>query len=1308
VHAGDVVAGRYELLSEVAAGGGGRIYRARDILTEQAVALKVMLPLDPDASTRFHRESLLLARIQHPGLVRYLAHGLGPAGDPWLATEWLEGEDLHRRLSRRTDVPTRPRPSTPGLSGARQSPPAEGPSSPLPPGDPAALPLAREVTVLLRRLAGALAVLHGDGLLHRDVKPSNIFLVGGQLTQAKLLDLGAVRITEDEDRITRTGYVIGTPAYMSPEQVLGTGELTPATDVWALGCVAYECLSGERLFRGRNIEDTFERVVSDTPRSLAELAPATPPALVSLLHRMLDKDPSRRPPDGAALLEALAAIDVEPPDEVAAAIPSLGATERRVGCVVRAVPAVPHHPVSGTEAGLEEAGFRPDAGRGVWVAHMPAHASLTDQAHRAASVVCQLRELVSEWAFALRIEPIVLDEDRGEPSAADAELARSGPGEICLDARTAALLESRFTIEGTEGTLRLVAPRPVETARTLLGKRTRTVGRRRELAILGSTWAECSEERRARALLVTAPPGIGKSRLRWEFTESLRRSGDEHLLLSCQGDSLSAGSPFAMIGPALRRAAFVLDGEPGPSARAKVRALVERSMASPREAALVSAFLGELMGVPFDDGDHEALRAARKEPLLLAEQTRSAFVRWLGAEAERRPVLVVVEDLHWGDRPSVRLLDAALGTLRDSPLLVLALARPEVHHLFPSLWGGHPIDELRLEGLGRRACAELAQEVLAKEVQPARLDAMFERSGGNALYLEEILRAVNEGESLLPSALPDTVVGMVQSRLALLGPEPRRILRAASVFGEVFWEGGVRALIGESGSGYRLADWLEELCHRELVSRVQPARIPGEAEYRFRHALVRDGAYALLTTPDRVKAHGLAGTWLERSGEGDAFLLASHYELGEQPENAVRCHALAAEAALEGNDLEGALASAQRAQDLGAAGPALGALRALCATARYWQSRYREASEASGLALAAIPRGTEAWFQAAGTGIVSHARLGDHAAMERVFARVRDAKAAEGAEAAQLVSLCRGTFQLIFQGRFADADATLAQIAALRSAVDSLDALTEAQIRHVHGVRAAMVGDVGTFFVELEAAVAAFDRAGDVRNVSLERTTVGWCLVELGRFDEGIRALRANLAGCQELRAQQALTYAKVNLGYALERLPEHAAEADRLLAEAIAETSAVRNQRLEGWARGHLASLRLRQGDGARAEAEARQASELLRGSPSLCGWVEAVRSRALLRLGRVEPALAAAEGALAILDRVGGLLQGSSLPPLAWAEALHRAGQQDRARAAAEDARGRLLARAARLPEPSWRTSFLAIAEHAETQALAARLSR
>jgi tetratricopeptide (TPR) repeat protein len=881
------------------------------------------------------------------------------------------------------------------------------------------------------------------------------------------------------------------------------------------------------------------------------------------------------------------------------------------------------------------------------------------------------------------------------------ELLAVASGDIRIDRLTAPLLEGRFDLRQTDGGKLLGREHDTEGTRTLLGRPTTWVGRARELALLVGTFEDCLAESAPRVVIVTAEAGIGKTRLQHELIRSLSEAGHDFGLLLGQGDALSAGSPFAMIGPAIRRAAAVYDGEPIETRRQKLTSRVTREGMSD-ELARAVPFLGELVGIPFDDTASESLRAARKDPMLLGDLMRRAFVEWLRVECAARPLLVVLEDLHWGDAPSVQYLDAALQALPEAPLFVLALGRPEVHDTFPGLWSQRHTQELRLHQLSKSSCEKLVRNALGDRADAVTVATIVTRAAGNAFLLEELVRSAAEGKL---SETPETVLGMVQARLDGLDLEARRLLRAAGIFGEVFWQAGVEALLGGHCGAFQLGEWLEELCRQEVIVGRSTSRLPGQHEFKFRHALVQDAVYQMLTADDRALGHRLAGAWLSSAGESDPLVLAEHFIRGGDSHHACFWYQRAAEQALEGNDLDAVLACADRAIRAGADREQLGSFRALQAQAAYWKSEYQAAKEYGESAIDILAEGTAGWFRAVGSTLVSSARTGDLPGVDRLFARVLTVRAETDAGAARLICLCRGTFQLIFRGEFAKADAALVRIAELAGAATDLDALTRAQVHHVQGLRAAHVGDVATFLRHLQAAVSAFELAGDTRNVSLERTTVAWCFAELGDIERAYEHGSRSLEFCQRLGGQQAITYAKVNLGFISTYRPDGLVAARKLLREAIAECEAVGNQRLEGWARAHLSTVEHYAGE-LRAELEqAEIASERLAASPGLQAWALALHARALLRLGRPTDALPRVERALGILNDLGGLLQGESLPPLVSIETRLALGGREQARHAARAAKQRLLGRAERL-DAAFRKGFLALPENARTLALAAEL--
>ncbi|HWU88651.1 MAG TPA: protein kinase, partial [Kofleriaceae bacterium] len=716
---GDVVVNRFQIEAIAGTGGMGTVYRALDLAAGGRVALKSLSGLGERDAARFAREAAVLAELSHPGIVRYVAHGLTEAHVPYLAMEWLEGETLHDRLQRRS------------------------------------LAVA-DAIALARATAEAIAAAHQRGIVHRDLKPMNLFLVGGDLARVKVLDFGIARYVHHAGVLTHTGAVIGTPGYMAPEQVRGETALDARTDVFSLGCVLYRCLTGTSAFGGDQSLAVLAKILVEDVRPPSAIAPAIPPALDDLVLRMLAKQPGSRPDGGRAVADALARIaaalvpgprgerrprgERDPRDADATVDSTLrddrgpvgaarAATRRDLGRA--AITAAEQRLISIVLAGSLPGGAAADPDRFLTTAaafggrlerladgtHLVlfVHAEVAaDHAVRAARCALALRDVLAG-------APLVVASGRasGDRSIVGDVIDRAAAavrdvagGQIALDPATAGLLDARFVVVERGERRFLGGVRDGhEPVRTLLGRSTPLVGRDRELGNLESLWIECADEQVARAVLVTAPPGAGKSRLRQELVRRALQRDERTELLLGRGDSLRAGSPFAMVTDAVRRACGVHEGDSLDGQRAALRARIERH-AEAAEVDRVTHLLGELIGVAFPTDASEALRAARADPALQGDAMRTAWVDWLAAECRDHPVLLVLEDLHWGDRGTVALVDAALRELASAPFMVVALARPEVHDAFPRLWSGRAVQELRLPELTHKASERLARELL--------------------------------------------------------------------------------------------------------------------------------------------------------------------------------------------------------------------------------------------------------------------------------------------------------------------------------------------------------------------------------------------------------------------------------------------------------------------------------------------------------------------------------------------------------------------------------------------------------------------
>jgi hypothetical protein len=256
-----VVSGRYELQRLIGRGGSAEVWRAEDTSLARPVALKLVTVPHDESSARAGDEARTLARLNHPGLVPVYDAGTDEQGRPWVVMELVEGETLGDALKR-------------------------GP-----------VPMERTAQIG-QSVAEALAYVHGKGLVHRDVKPGNVLL--GNDGRARLTDFGIARLV-DAARVTSTGMMVGTASYLAPEQVAGE-PVGPPADVYALGLVLLECLTGEREYAGSTVEVALARL-----NRQPDVPPDLPHGWTGLLEAMTHRDPARRPAPGEAARE-LAAI----------------------------------------------------------------------------------------------------------------------------------------------------------------------------------------------------------------------------------------------------------------------------------------------------------------------------------------------------------------------------------------------------------------------------------------------------------------------------------------------------------------------------------------------------------------------------------------------------------------------------------------------------------------------------------------------------------------------------------------------------------------------------------------------------------------------------------------------------------------------------------------------------------------------------------------------------------------------------------------------------------------------------------------
>jgi class 3 adenylate cyclase/tetratricopeptide (TPR) repeat protein len=407
------------------------------------------------------------------------------------------------------------------------------------------------------------------------------------------------------------------------------------------------------------------------------------------------------------------------------------------------------------------------------------------------------------------------------------------------------------------------------------------VGRERERDLLVGTLRRAVAEDESQLVTLVGVPGIGKSRLVYELLEVVE--ADEDLIYWRQGRCLPYGDGVAFwaFGEMVKAQAGILETDSSDEAQHKLAEMA--GDLCDEDAAWVERALRPLVGLG-GDGSHDS-----------REEAFAAWRRVVEAMADRRPTVLVFEDLHWADEGLLDFIDHLVDWSTGVPLLCVCTARPELLERRPG-WGGGKLNSttIALPALSEDDTQRLLAGLLGRTVLPAEL---LQFAGGNPLYAEEYARMLSD-RGLDEAALPETVQGIIAARLDALSAEEKTAIQNGAVFGKVFWSGSLAALDGGDAAGLQAP--LHSLVRKEFVRRERRSSVGGQDEYAFRHVLVRDVAYGQIPRAERAEKHRRAAEWIESLSERSedlADLLAHHYVsaleygadgLGERAAHALR------------------------------------------------------------------------------------------------------------------------------------------------------------------------------------------------------------------------------------------------------------------------------------------------------------------------------------------------------------------------------------------------------------------------------------
>jgi tetratricopeptide (TPR) repeat protein len=1269
--AGTVIAGRFELRALVAAGGMGTVHQAVDRQSGQSVALKLMGEVGGvEAGERFKREARLLAELDHPTVVRFVDAGVEPDGRLYLAMEWLEGEDLAKRLRR-------------------------GP-----------LGVAAAVGVA-RRIAEGLSAAHARGIVHRDVKPHNVFLVDGRLDRLKLVDFGIAFVAGAQSGITRTGMTIGTPEYMAPEQARGDRTLDARCDVYSLGCVLYQAIVGTPPFVGPTpVSVVAELLLSEAPR-VGSRAPGVPPELDQLVAAMLSKDPAARPADGRAIAERLLALEHATPLSREVTSATLSQEERRLVTVV-AVTDAPAVDPSGDDATVPI---------GTTSSVMPALAVLAERLGAelktlpgggllvfadgavATDLATRGARAAHELAAGGQRRVGVATGPASQREALPAELVRravglaSVAGEAHTDAATSALIASHFSVDRAKTGLRIAGERGGGDDAPPPSSRGVFVGRDREMAALVGAFDACVNDGVAQSVLVVGMAGLGKTRLLRALHDRLRGEPRAVALLDARADAYRQRAPLSVLGLLLLRGLGVPEALPFEERAEHLKHAVQ-DLIEGGDSRRVGAFVALAAGLIGDDHEPE-VQAALQDPQLLEDQVGRALEDVLDALSRRDgAVVVMVDDGQWADAATLRLLSRAQRRLRERPVFVVVFARPEIDEVAPHLFRDAAAERIQLAGLPKRACERMVVASLGEGAPAETVQRIVAHAEGNPLFLEELVHAVREGRA---DDVPPTVLATLEARLARLEPSARKVLRAASIFGEAFWQGGVAELLGpDAPETASLGHWLVTLVDRDLLVPRRATRFAGQAEVAFRHALLRDVAYAMLTDDDRRRGHRLAASWLERAGEREPAVIAEHLEAAGQPALAAARWVDAAAFAFSRNDLVRATALVERALKQELEADVRGAALALSCQAHYWAGDITQAVARGLEAVRLFTPGTQGWLDATSALGKAQARSDDPGVLETVR-RLCDTVAGQPSLVPSGHALAELTAGTLRRGQRGLALAVTQVLGGALLRARPNDPHASAQVLTCRSWLSFFEGDLAACVALDTEALRALEAGGDHRQIAVARVHVGYDLMMLGAYERAAEELgRAHeLAGASGIDAAEWL--AAHNLAFSLHRIGD-VERGFAIQRKCLTEAVERQNRFSEQHARNYLARMLADSGRWAEAETEAERALAIS-DSSSMRWTVLALLASAALAQDQLALARVRIDEAKRGASTHRNVEEGEGLIRWMLIEVAMRSGEHERAQAELADARAWLLASAAKIGDEELRRSFLErIPEHAK----------
>ena len=867
-------------------------------------------------------------------------------------------------------------------------------------------------------------------------------------------------------------------------------------------------------------------------------------------------------------------------------------------------------------------------------------------------------------------------------------------------------------------------------SRGIEGIETRMVGRDGELAELQQAFRALYQPiSRLRSIAIVAEAGLGKSCLLYQFESWAESQPEAFELFQGRAQPLGQNQPYGLLRDILASRFAIADSDSAETARQKFTNGIAPLFVSDDAADMPEAhahLLGHLIGIDFSESRHVKVIAEDGKQIRTRGFHAAAQVFRRVSRQSQRPIVLVLDDLHWADEGSLDFIEQLIQVDGDVPMLVVGLTRPSLYERRPG-WGGGPGQQRRIElaPLNIDSSRRLVDGLLQKlpEIPATLRELVTAGAEGNPFYMEELVKMLIDvgaiatstaddsqawrvvPEKLLAAHVPSTLTGVLQARLDSLGPAEKSALQQASVVGHVFWDQALATLDPNA------VDALATLPQRELITPHAASSFEGLREYAFRHHTLHQVTYDTVLKRIKRKAHAKVAEWLAgRPGKTHLDLIAEHYERAGDSINACEYFTLAAESASARYANEAMLSHVSRGLALAAPDDFVTRWRLLSARSKYLVTHGDRAVHETDLDdMQALATALEDGARQAEVAMLRARALnvtGDYRSGE-----VEAHRACELAESAGAVSVL--SMACYFR---AAALANLGDHATARSLAEAGGAAARAvgdragEIRmlNILGLIAAARGDLVAGLAVTQQILDLCRELGDRSYESSALSNLGGCFMQLGAYPAARRHLDEGLQLARAIGQRYVESNALLNRA-TLARHEGDAAGAVSFARSAIgiAESGGVRQ--VEAVAQCCVGDAELDLGRPDAAREACTRALEIFRqmGTPHMAMKAVAGLARVALEQGDLNQALRHVETVLGHLA-VGGTLDGTEEPlriRLICYQVLHCAGDPRAAEVLAA-AHADLMSQAGRIGDAALRHGFLRqVPHHLEIVAAFAR---